>query len=123
MSVKWQGFLIGLFAGILLSGTIILFLDNRQSDHRAIYPASFTVQGQISTTETAYSNEGKININTATIDELSSLPGIGPSKAKAIVDFRSKYGFFNAIDELLYVPGIGESLFHSINDEIFVELP
>jgi competence protein ComEA len=123
MSAKWQGFLIGLFAGIFLSGTLVLILAESQSYHHLVYSTVVSGQDQISSIETASSNEDRMNINTATIDELSNLPGIGPAKAKAIVDFREKYRLFESIEELLYVPGLGESLYQSLKDVIFVEFP
>jgi competence protein ComEA len=63
---------------------------------------------------------GKININSATAAELDSLPGIGPAKAQAIVDYRDQNGPFRIIDELLDVPGIGPKILESIRDQITV---
>ncbi|MGB9596964.1 MAG: ComEA family DNA-binding protein [Candidatus Poribacteria bacterium] len=60
----------------------------------------------------------KININTATIDELVQLPGIGKVKAKNIVEYRNKNGNFTEIDELLNVNGIGEKTLDKIKDFI-----
>ena len=56
----------------------------------------------------AVTNDQPININTATEEDLESLPGIGPSKAKAIMDFREENGAFSTIEDILEVPGIGE---------------
>lgn len=53
----------------------------------------------------------KVNINTASVDELSErLKGIGKAKAQAIVDFREIHGGFRHIDELIEVKGIGEAI-------------
>lgn len=49
----------------------------------------------------------KVNINEASIEELETLPGIGPVKARAIVEYRRKRGGFKKVEELLEVPGIG----------------
>lgn len=49
----------------------------------------------------------QVNINTASKDELDGLKGIGPTKAQAIVDYRTKNGPFNSVDDLQKVPGIG----------------
>ena len=49
-----------------------------------------------------------INLNTATPQELRTLPGIGPSLARKIIAFRAKKGGFKRIEELLAVPGISE---------------
>ncbi|HTP06650.1 MAG TPA: helix-hairpin-helix domain-containing protein [Anaerolineae bacterium] len=62
----------------------------------------------------------KININTASAEELDKLPGIGPSLAKAIVDYRTKNGPFKTIDGIKEVPRIGDSLFEKIKDQITV---
>jgi competence ComEA-like helix-hairpin-helix protein len=48
-----------------------------------------------------------VNINTATLSELQTLPGIGATKAQAIIDFRTNHGNFTSIDQLDDVPGIG----------------
>ena len=50
----------------------------------------------------------KVDINTATQQELESVKGIGPSKALAIIEHRSKYGNFISLDELDRVPGFGK---------------
>jgi competence protein ComEA len=62
----------------------------------------------------------KINLNTATIEELDTLPGIGPSIAKAIIDYRTQHGPFKTIEEVNDVKGIGEALFAKIKDSITV---
>lgn len=49
-----------------------------------------------------------VNINTATVSELSTLKGIGPIKAEAIVRFREEHGSFSSIDDIMAVRGIGE---------------
>lgn len=58
----------------------------------------------------AVTNDQPININTATEEELESLPDIGPSKAKAIMEFREENGAFSTIEDILEVPGIGEKI-------------
>lgn len=63
---------------------------------------------------------GKLNINTATVDELTSLPNIGPSRASAIVDYREREGPFASVDELTNVGGIGEKITDSIRDLVVV---
>ncbi len=64
--------------------------------------------------------EEKININTANLEELDSLPGIGSSKAQAIIDYRTANGFFNAIEDIMEVSGIGEATFNNIKDLITI---
>ena len=62
----------------------------------------------------------KININTASKSELTSLTGIGDAKAEDIIEFRTKNGDFKNIDEIKNVSGIGEALFEKIKDNITV---
>ncbi len=62
----------------------------------------------------------KININTASAEELDKLPGIGPTTAKAIIDYRTQNGPFKTIDGIKDVPRIGDSLFQKIKDQITV---
>ena len=54
------------------------------------------------------SGEALVNLNSATLDQLDSLPGVGPVTAQKILDWRTAHGAFTAIDELLEVDGIGE---------------
>lgn len=65
--------------------------------------------------------EGKININKATSDELQNLPGIGPSKAEAIIAYREDSGLFQTIDDLKLVTGIGDKTFERLQDQIIVK--
>jgi competence protein ComEA len=50
---------------------------------------------------------GVVNVNTATPDELELLPGVGPSRARAIVEYRTEHGSFEKVEDLLAVDGIG----------------
>jgi competence protein ComEA len=61
---------------------------------------------------------GKINLNTASLAQLDTLPGIGPALAQRIIDYREKIGPFQTVDDLLKVKGIGASLFESIRDQV-----
>ena len=54
---------------------------------------------------------GKVAINTAGIDELKSLPGIGEKTAEKIINERNELGEFNTLDDLMLVPGIGSKTF------------
>ncbi|MGN1327138.1 MAG: helix-hairpin-helix domain-containing protein [Clostridia bacterium] len=70
------------------------------------------------------SNSGatrKININSATIEELTELPGIGEATASKIISYRQENGKFKDIEELKNVPGIGNSKFETIKELISVK--
>ncbi len=66
------------------------------------------------------SSSGKLDINTATAEEFTSLPNIGPSRAAAIVDYREREGPFTSVDDLQNVGGIGEKITDSIRDLVEV---
>src|SRR5438046_8116607 len=61
-----------------------------------------------------------ININTATKEQLDALPGIGPVKAQAIIDYRNANGPFKTPDDIMKVKGIKEGEFAKIKDQIAV---
>jgi len=62
-----------------------------------------------------------INLNTATVKELEALPGIGPSLARRIVEFRDKRHGFKRVEELLAIPGISERKWKAIRDKVEVK--
>ncbi len=62
----------------------------------------------------------KININTASVSELQTLPRIGPKVAQRIVDYRTQNGPFKKIEDIMKVRGIGEKVFNQIKDLITV---
>ncbi|WP_429071378.1 ComEA family DNA-binding protein [Aeromonas veronii] len=75
---------------------------------------------QTTTAEVA-KDSGKLNINTATLAELTSLKGIGDKKAQAIVDYREKQGKFTSVDQLADVNGIGPATLEANRDMIIVK--
>lgn len=71
--------------------------------------ACITTEGSLTT---------KISLNSATVEQLDSLPGIGLSKAKDIINYREQNGPFEKIEDLKNVSGIGDALFAKIKDYI-----
>jgi competence ComEA-like helix-hairpin-helix protein len=61
-----------------------------------------------------------VNINTATIEQLESLPGIGPNTAKSIVDFRNRSGPFQRVEDLLAIKGISKSKLEKLRPYVTV---
>jgi competence protein ComEA len=62
-----------------------------------------------------------LNLNTATLMELETLPGIGPVLARRIIDFREKKGGFRRIEELLVIPGISDRKWKMIKDRVEIK--
>jgi competence protein ComEA len=60
----------------------------------------------------------KINVNTATLDELSTLPGVGAKKAEAIIAYRENVGRFTTLEQLAEVKGIGNKMLEKMKDRV-----
>lgn len=80
-----------------------------------------TAKQQVDGEEGGQTKESLINLNTATVQQLTSLPGIGEAKAKDILAYREKVGKFVDIEELKNVSGIGEAMFEKIKDKVTVK--
>ncbi len=72
-----------------------------------------------SSIETA--SDGKVNLNTATKEELMSIPGIGEAKANQIIQYRSKQGNFQSTEDIMNIPGIKEGMYAKIKESIKVK--
>ena len=59
---------------------------------------------------------GPVHLNSATLEQLDSLPGVGPVTAQKILDYRQKHGAFSSLDELDAIPGIGEARIEQLRD-------
>lgn len=101
-----------LTATLLLSCLPLLSQPLLAADKPAAKPAS---------TVTTAKESGKVNLNTASINELTALKGIGEKKAQAIVDFREKQGKFTTVEQLADVSGIGPATLEANRDMIIVK--
>lgn len=109
-------------AGGLTTGTDIVRADLARllTDGDQVYIPSI---GEIVDTSIAVGNSlviTSIDINSATVEELDNLPGIGMVKAQSIITYRETHGDFTSLDDLLNVPGIGTSLLEQIKPYLFI---
>lgn len=65
--------------------------------------------------------DGRVNLNTAGMEELMTITGIGETRAKAILEYRSQNGQFTEPEDIMQVPGIKEGIFSKIKDQITVQ--
>lgn len=114
-------------AFILLAGVILYNVFTAEPTvEPSVVPSTSALSTTSSVTEVVTTapevtlSSAKVNINTASAEELMSLTGIGPTKAQAIVDYRTNFGNFTSIDQLTNVSGIGEKTLAKIRDDITV---
>ncbi|MBA4600789.1 helix-hairpin-helix domain-containing protein [Thermoactinomyces mirandus] len=118
---------IGMAGGTLPQADLMrVNLAERLSDGKVVYVAKKgeEVNGSAWTGQSIPADgsekTGKININTATAEELEQLDGIGPKKAQAIMRYREENGPFSSVDEIAKVPGIGEKMLDQFRDQIIL---
>ena len=93
----------------------------RNSSHNYITVNNTSTSAIEKPTEATQATVGKININTASEQQLTLLPGIGEAITKRIVDYRTEHGDFAAIEDIMNVSGIGEKKFEQLKEYIVVE--
>jgi competence protein ComEA len=71
-------------------------------------------------TGTAPAGGALVNINTASLSELETLSGVGPSTAQKIIDYRTASGGFTSVEQLMEVPGIGDAKFAAMKDSVTI---
>lgn len=105
------------------TATELTALQQLQEENNALTAELQRVQGVSPTVlgATTAPLSALINLNTATAAELDTLPGIGPSKAAAILQYRTDHGPFRTTRELMNVKGIGDSTYDALKDLVTVE--
>ena len=94
--------------------------EGSQTDISGNLGAGNMTNGAHETREALTTENTRVNINTAGEEELTTLKGIGPAKARKIIEFRTGCGGFKSTEELMLVPGIKEATFSKIKDDITV---
>lgn len=82
--------------------------------------AAVSPDGEQAQTEAGVTSGGRVNLNTASLEELMTLNGIGETRAKAIIEHRTRNGPFTKEEEIMQIPGIKEGVYTKIQDQITV---
>jgi competence protein ComEA len=83
-------------------------------DGQQVYAARIGEEEAVAQPPLQSERQGLLDLNSATLEELMTLPGIGPTRAQDILDYRNLAGKFKQIDELMEIPGIGQATFDSL---------
>lgn len=106
-------------AALVTDGMMIQVPDQQQAE-TVLSEAGRMASSEAWTGQTGEKQSGKVNLNTATLEELMTLTGIGRSRAEDIIRYREKNGAFARIEDIMKVSGIKEASFEKIRDQITV---
>jgi competence protein ComEA len=68
--------------------------------------------------EISQKHMSKVNLNTASLEQLVSLPGVGKKRAAAIIEYRAKHGKFKSVNDLVNVKGVGKKMLQKLKNQI-----
>ena len=91
----------------------------------AVSAAAASAQNKVTTPKAAptATATAPVNLNTATVEQLATIPGVGPKMAERIIDYRQKNGGFKKVEDLMNVSGVGEKSFLKMKPLITVTMP
>lgn len=104
----------------LKTETIVKYIEKECTCPDSINDACINKSEEETLEENSEQSNNKVSINTASIEELTTIPGIGETKAKSIIEHREENGLFKTIEDLMNVKGIGESTFEKLKSYITI---
>ena len=101
-----------------ISDQMQIIVPNLHSKQEGGVTEGNSEKGNMSNTTPSNSKQGTVNINTATLEELQTIKGIGKKKAEAILQYRKEHGAFRTNEDLLQVKGIGKKALEAIESQV-----
>ena len=101
-----------------ISDQMQIIVPNLHSKQEGGVTEGNSEKGNLSNTTPSNSKQGTVNINTATLEELQTIKGIGKKKAEAILQYRKEHGAFRTKEDLLQVKGIGKKALEAIESQV-----
>ena len=101
-----------------ISDQMQIIVPNLNSKQEGGVTEGNSEKGNLSNTTLSNSKQGTVNINTATLEELQTIKGIGKKKAEAILQYRKEHGAFRTKEDLLQVKGIGKKALEAIESQV-----
>lgn len=101
-----------------ISDQMQIIVPNLHSKQEGGVTEGNSEKGNLSNTTLSNSKQGTVNINTATLEELQTIKGIGKKKAEAILQYRKEHGAFRTKEDLLQVKGIGKKALEAIESQV-----
>lgn len=101
-----------------ISDQMQIIVPNLHSKQEGGVTGGDSEKGNSSNTTPSNSKQGTVNINTATLEELQTIKGIGKKKAEAILQYRKEHGAFRTKEDLLQVKGIGKKALEAIESQV-----
>lgn len=120
MKVTKTEWLMLALSGVFLIALVLLYRQAAAAAPGTDYTISTQRQAAEPVTPEPPEPEGPVDINTASLDELQTLTGIGPVLAQRIMEYREEHGRFQSVEELLEVKGIGEATLAKFREDIIV---
>ena len=121
MKVTKTEWLMFALAGIFLIALALLYRQAAAVAPGTDYTISVQRQAAERVTPEPPEPEGPVDVNTAGLDELQRLTGIGPALAQRIIDYREEHGPFQSVEDLLEVKGIGEATLEKFREDVTLD--
>ena len=117
LTLTFAGFCVGLFIGKQREPASVTIYTTK-TPTATVSESTAAPESPPESTQGAAYVDGLLDINLASVEDLTTLPGIGPALAQRIVDYRGQNGRFSSVEELMQVEGIKEKTYEKLKNQI-----